>query len=412
MGILAYGDIYELCEELQQLKGTSLQEASSWNLTRHALFFRMPGITKILVVDLTPSQPFFLSTDSTKIKLKNKPTPVSNFLRAHCVGSRLQKIEVAQKPNRTLRIEFSNGVENQILQFKCFPHGQELSLTAEGKSVVSPRRAKDVTKIQEDENVVFVEPESVNSWALNDIQFQNRFAEKPPKPEITEPKVSKFEKALENFDKAQIEKEKETLNLIAELKTKALEMGQTEKLDGTQYNSIFDKIKKLKTGLLSSRQRRNEILKKIERVKELKGDEPVNVPKTQRIKAFPGTRTQLDPHWELWVGRNASQNDELIKMAAPEDLWIHLRDYAGAHGILKGPKKKEPPFEILEKACCIVAKLSQAKKNPFVQGQKLDFIVVPRKFVKKPKGAMPGRVNVEREKVRRVVYKTVEFEVS
>ena len=205
---------------------------------------------------------------------------------------------------------------------------------------------------------------------------------------------------------------KAVVSRLEYLGVKHVFLGQTEKLDGTQYNSIFDKIKKLKTGLLSSRQRRNEILKKIERVKELKGDEPVNVPKTQRIKAFPGTRTQLDPHWELWVGRNASQNDELIKMAAPEDLWIHLRDYAGAHGILKGPKKKEPPFEILEKACCIVAKLSQAKKNPFVQGQKLDFIVVPRKFVKKPKGAMPGRVNVEREKVRRVVYKTVEFEVS
>jgi predicted ribosome quality control (RQC) complex YloA/Tae2 family protein len=104
----------------------------------------------------------------------------------------------------------------------------------------------------------------------------------------------------------------------------------------------------------------------------------------------------LDGGYEVWVGRNAKQNDQLtMKDARKHDLWLHARGVAGSHTVLRLNSKTDiPPKTIIEQAASIAAWHSKARPSSLVP-----VIVVSRKYVRKPRKALPGAVLVEREKV-------------
>ena len=336
-------------------------------------------------------------------------TPILNFFKAHFVGGLLESLEIAQKPNRTLRIHFSKGPSQPTIVFKCFPHGQHLQLFSDGKFVQFPLRPKE----DEAENVTFVEPEKQTGWAFND-EIADRVGSLGPRQKVAKPEqtyrgrlIRKIERSLAALD-AGVEKSKEEdLVKITKLQKEAEQMQ-----GGDQIQSIFTEIKRLKRKALQTATRRNELLGQLEKIRSMPDDteEPAMPSKTSAQGGFSGTRVRLDERCELWVGRTDWQNDDLLRTAAPHELWIHLRDYPGAHGVIRCPKKTVPTPAQIEQSCRIVAILSQKKKSPFQAGEPLDFIVTPKKFVKKPKGAAPGRVIVERESVRRVAFKTIKFD--
>lgn len=104
-------------------------------------------------------------------------------------------------------------------------------------------------------------------------------------------------------------------------------------------------------------------------------------------------RFRISPSAELWVGKNAKNNDLLtFKYARPNDLWFHARGVAGSHCVLKS--SKPPTREELERAAAIAAHYSDAKGSELAP-----VICVPKKYVRKPKGADVGAVVVEREEV-------------
>ena len=114
----------------------------------------------------------------------------------------------------------------------------------------------------------------------------------------------------------------------------------------------------------------------------------------------PFRRFHLGGSWQAWVGKGARQNDELtLKYAAKHDLWLHARGVAGSHVVIRVPgKNMTVPSPIVERAAELAAWYSKAK------GQSLaPVMVVPRKHVRKVKGAPPGQVVVEREEVLLVV---------
>ena len=110
----------------------------------------------------------------------------------------------------------------------------------------------------------------------------------------------------------------------------------------------------------------------------------------------PFRRYPLGSGYELWVGRNAKQNDLLtFKHARKFDLWMHARGVAGSHAVLRRTGRTViPPKNILEQAAAITAYYSKARGSSLVP-----VIVVERKHVRKPKGAAPGAVLVEKEEV-------------
>ncbi len=110
----------------------------------------------------------------------------------------------------------------------------------------------------------------------------------------------------------------------------------------------------------------------------------------------PFRRFDLGSGYEVWVGRNAKQNDALtFRHARKYDLWMHARGVAGSHVVLRVPHRQaRPEPRIKEQAAAIAAYYSKARGSDLVP-----VMVTERKYVRKPKGAAPGAVTVEREEV-------------
>jgi predicted ribosome quality control (RQC) complex YloA/Tae2 family protein len=112
-------------------------------------------------------------------------------------------------------------------------------------------------------------------------------------------------------------------------------------------------------------------------------------------KKIPGTRSYLSSDgFEILVGRTARENDYLtFKVAKPNDLWMHTGDYSGSHVVVRNATRKDVPHRTLIEAAQLAAHFSQARKD-----QKVDVHYTQRKFVSKPKAAVPGLVRMTRFK--------------
>jgi len=113
-------------------------------------------------------------------------------------------------------------------------------------------------------------------------------------------------------------------------------------------------------------------------------------------KPFPFRRFTVAGGYEVWVGRNSASNDELTtRHARPNDLWFHVRGAGGSHVVLRCHGSSQPvPKEAVRAAAAIAAYYSKqrnAGSTPVAYAEK--------KHVRKPRGAPPGTVQMEREKV-------------
>ena len=99
--------------------------------------------------------------------------------------------------------------------------------------------------------------------------------------------------------------------------------------------------------------------------------------------------------FEILIGKSAKNNDLLTqKYSYKEDLWLHARDVAGSHVLIKYKAGKSFPKTVIEGAAQLAAYYSRRKTDSLCP-----VIVTPKKFVRKPKGALDGQVLVEREEV-------------
>lgn len=98
--------------------------------------------------------------------------------------------------------------------------------------------------------------------------------------------------------------------------------------------------------------------------------------------------------YEIRVGKNAAANDQLtLRYAHKEDIWLHARDVAGSHVILRS-KKSKVPNPVLEYAAGLAAYYSKRKNDTLCP-----VIYTPRKYIRKGKGMAAGSVRVEKEEV-------------
>lgn len=92
--------------------------------------------------------------------------------------------------------------------------------------------------------------------------------------------------------------------------------------------------------------------------------------------------------YEILVGRNNKQNDELtIKMAYSTDWWFHTKDIPGSHVIVRAKGEAEIPDNTVLEAAALAAYYSKAQNSSKVP---VDYTIV--KNVKKPNGSKPGMV--------------------
>ena len=94
--------------------------------------------------------------------------------------------------------------------------------------------------------------------------------------------------------------------------------------------------------------------------------------------------------FKILVGKNNKQNDYLtLRIADPEDLWMHTKNIPGSHVIIKCAGKEVPDNTLLE-AATLAAYFSKARLSSQVP---VDYTM--KKHVKKPSGSKPGMVIYE-----------------
>ena len=98
---------------------------------------------------------------------------------------------------------------------------------------------------------------------------------------------------------------------------------------------------------------------------------------------------------EVLIGKNAAKNELLtFKIAKKDDLFLHAKDAAGSHVIVRKKGNQNFPKLVIEQAASIAAFYSKNKNESLCS-----VLYTPKKYVRKAKGAPPGSVIVEKEKV-------------
>jgi len=103
--------------------------------------------------------------------------------------------------------------------------------------------------------------------------------------------------------------------------------------------------------------------------------------------------------WEIYLGKNDAQNDELTtRFARPHDLWLHAAGHAGSHVVIRRPDRTTAvPPDIVKKAASLAAWFSKAKHASYAEVHYAE-----ARFVRKRRHAPPGEVVLERYKSTRV----------
>lgn len=98
--------------------------------------------------------------------------------------------------------------------------------------------------------------------------------------------------------------------------------------------------------------------------------------------------------FEILVGETATANDYLtLRVAAPNDWWLHVRAAVSAHVVVRSHGKPyEVPRPVLERAALICAQHSQQKHSSLVS---VDYTL--KKHVRKPRGSAPGAADYKNE---------------
>lgn len=138
-------------------------------------------------------------------------------------------------------------------------------------------------------------------------------------------------------------------------------------------------------------------LQQVSGVKELKqflkNNVPVKIGKTEKSESL--FREFFTDGFKILVGRSAANNDELTQRHThKDDLWLHAKDVSGSHVVVKFQAGKPFPIPVIEKAAQLAAYYSKRKTDSLCP-----VIYTPKKYVRKPKGAAPGSVTVDRENV-------------
>ncbi|MBD2593360.1 NFACT family protein [Nostoc spongiaeforme FACHB-130] len=99
--------------------------------------------------------------------------------------------------------------------------------------------------------------------------------------------------------------------------------------------------------------------------------------------------------WEILIGRNNRQNDQLtFRIAGDYDLWFHAQEIPGSHILMRLEAGAVPDTDDLQYAANLAAYYSRAR-----QSDQVPVVYTQPKYVYKPKGAKPGIAIYKQERI-------------
>lgn len=387
-----------LLEPLQSLKGARLQKILYSGKHSFAMEFYHGGKLHHWIVDLKPARPLaFLGGGRAPFKNVKRPVPLQLFLRAHFVGKHLLEVQRQRDLGRVIQLRFVDG---GIWQIHLYPHGQNFFAQSGDKSMWLHKPKETQPGVFRSERPPRSPEEIIASWWSEKTPGPLR---EPQKDEAAAQKewVRRRKRLIENLTS-----ELESLELgVWQAAGEALKLGETlslpEKVQralkdlpsrSAQMEFCFSREKKLKNKKVQLAERLGTLQE------ELKNPpaktEPL--PEPQKPKGVEKLRFKTYHHgpWTLWVGKSGSDNLSLLRTAKPWYLWLHVRDQAGAHGIVRRNRSEQLPARELRAMAEQFLKLSLPPGMQKRQrGSRVELIVAEVRHVRPIKGDRHGRVH-------------------
>ncbi len=353
---------------------------------------------------LKGGKPYFFFSKERIFLIKDKKKPIQLFFKSHFKGLDLVKVERVEALGRLVRFYFSADQEN-FMEISLIPGKVNVTLY-KGSKQISAFKPKDIEPAPNDtyEDSKLREPSFFKDlWQKeNKTQKDKSNAESGEiKKDLKKKKkgLKKMEEKLEELSENLLEKAGEWIKQQQSLTQVPEEFGtfiDSSKSLSWNIENIFSQAKKNKGKLEGTKERIDILKKEISELERGKGAKKKEVPPSLLKKAeLKGKTYEIDGH-RLFIGRSGADNLKLLRKAKPWYLWLHIKDYPGAHGILERDKKSgEPKPQIVMEAAQKVIAQSLPKG---AQG-KFECLYAECRYVRPIKGAKSGQVTYSHEKV-------------
>jgi len=412
MNSLSFFELQDFSDWLQEeMQGAQLQDLWTNGQLVVFQFYKFKEI--YLVLDTQPQRPLMVYLEKAP-QVEKKPKPLVLFLNSHGKNLRWKSCQVQASKGRVLEVELAGGERNCKLEFQLIPKAFNLLIEA-GDKKISWEKPRELPAAQNPEGSL---EESID-WRARGKQWlqeksQARPREQKPSSDPRLKAIEKKRKALlvieEQLQADVSEKWKllgESLKVSPQVPSELQEYYNPKKSRSWNMEHSFEQAKlhqKKKAGTRARLEKIKEEIKALE-VDIQKNPEP-SVLEPQMSKASrllsktqtKGRRIQLEEGFEALMGKSAADNLLILRKSQAWDLWLHLKDYPGAHAIIIRPRNKEVPTSVIQKVSEWLIRESLGSQK-IQWGLKYDVVVVECRYVRPIKGDRLGRVTYHHPQV-------------
>ncbi len=407
--------------DLQALVGSQLQEIVQSESEAGFGFYHDRQMVW-LWMDFHPQRPLLLKLEQPPAR-KKLPRPLTLFLRSRFDGRRIESVRADLSRGRVLIIEFHRAQDEAErspprLELFLIPHAANV-IAVDGKSQVAENKPKELpanTFMEREEPVVRSIEQLTKDWLA---QQQSKT---PQAHTDANTREKKFQKAVEKktaaLGRMRLELEEKTSTTFRDLGEWLKANGTLEGAPGPvnlkeslawNIENSFHRAKENVRKAEGTRERIAQVTQELIELQKLgpqKFDQPQKGGTAREREsllakaAARGRRHQVAPDLEVFIGKSAADNLAILRKAQPFDLWLHLRDFPGAHAILRRTRGRNVTDQELQAAGQWVVEQSLGKRAQ--AGERYDMLIVECRYVRPIKGDKLGRVNYSNDRVMTV----------
>jgi hypothetical protein len=452
-GFMKALNVYELKEYSQwlqqQLEGAQLQDVWMHQEILILQFYRYKDL--YLCIDLNQQLPL-ISLLQDKPQLSKTVKPVVLFLNARAENLHWEKISLSsassvsegvieskvekgdvKAEDRILNIDLHKGDRHCLLQIILIPKFVNLFVTSDKKSIswLQPRKIpQSHAEAVQDLTVHMDDP--MDWWQMgldwydgkkNKTKQAQSAAEKLGENNKADPRLKVLQKkknALLAIDK-QLQQDLsgqwqllgESLKVSAVVPVELAHLYDNKKNLKWNLENSFAQYRLLKKKRQGTADRQQILLAEVQKIeldiasRSYSSITTATQPLPSRAqKIFNKTdvktrKLELEEGLQAVIGKTAKDNLAILRQAHAWDLWLHLKDYPGAHAIILRRRDQNVKDSVIKQVAqwLYEQSLSLKEKKNQVQLQKLEVVVVEVRFVRPIKGDKLGRVSYHHPQV-------------
>jgi predicted ribosome quality control (RQC) complex YloA/Tae2 family protein len=220
--------------------------------------------------------------------------------------------------------------------------------------------------------------------------------------------LSKKRKAMQSIEASMIRLTPEAWAEVGEyLKTygnkqipeKFLPFVRLEQSLSWNIENCFQESKAAEAKMEGARERQNLLAKEIEALEQEQFQarpkkNQIKKPQELQLTDVKARTLRLESGLIAYLGKSAQDNLRILRSAKSWDLWLHLRDYPGAHAIIRKNKAQVVSLNDLEKVSRWLAEESLGRDRAHRMGF-TEIVYTEVRFVRPIKGDRLGRVNYQ-----------------